>query len=66
MTKNWYPIIDYDKCIGCLTCFNFCPNGVYIVGEDGKPKVANPDNCVELCRGCQKICPAGAIRYYGE
>lgn len=66
MAKNWYPIIDYEKCTGCLTCYNFCPHGVYSVGEDGKPKVANQDNCVEFCRGCQKICSADAIRYYGE
>jgi NAD-dependent dihydropyrimidine dehydrogenase PreA subunit len=58
MAKNWYPIIDYDKCTGCLTCVNFCPHGVYDASE-GKPKVVNPENCVEFCRGCQRICPTG-------
>jgi len=66
LAKNWYPIIDYDLCTGCLTCLNFCPHGVYKPGEDGKPRVAHPENCVELCRGCQKVCPSGAIRYFGE
>jgi len=65
MAKTWYPIIDYSKCIGCLTCVNFCPHGVYTV-ENGKPKVVNPDGCVELCRACQKLCPTGAITYYSE
>ncbi|ADM28112.1 4Fe-4S ferredoxin iron-sulfur binding domain protein [Ignisphaera aggregans DSM 17230] len=65
MAKTWYPVIDYEKCIGCLTCVNFCPHEVYTV-ENGKPKVVNPDNCVEFCRGCQKLCPTGAITYNGD
>lgn len=66
MAKNWYPIIDEEKCTGCLTCVNFCPHEVYEVSDTGKPKVVNPENCVEFCRGCQRICPAGAISYFGE
>jgi NAD-dependent dihydropyrimidine dehydrogenase PreA subunit len=66
MARNWYPIINHEKCVGCLTCFNFCPHNVYIVGRGGKPLVVKPENCVELCRGCQKICPAGAISYFGD
>ena len=65
MAKNWYPIIDYSKCNGCLTCANFCPRGVYAV-EDGKPVVVNPLECVEFCRGCQKLCDYGAITYSAE
>jgi NAD-dependent dihydropyrimidine dehydrogenase PreA subunit len=66
MSKNWYPIIDYEKCIGCLSCVEFCPNDVFKV-EDGKPVVANPDNCVDFCRGCQKgACENGAIKYFGD
>jgi len=26
---DWFPKIDYDKCIGCQKCFKFCRNGVY-------------------------------------
>jgi NAD-dependent dihydropyrimidine dehydrogenase PreA subunit len=66
MAKSWYPIIDYSKCTSCLTCYSFCPHKVFEVGPDGKPIVARPENCVELCRGCQKICPAEAITYLGE
>ncbi|MBC7240018.1 MAG: 4Fe-4S binding protein [Chloroflexi bacterium] len=65
MAKNWYPVIDYEKCVGCLTCVEFCPNDVFVV-TDGKPDVSNPIACVEFCRGCQKICPAGAIKYSAE
>ncbi|MGB9812879.1 MAG: 4Fe-4S binding protein [Thermovenabulum sp.] len=24
MVRNWYPIIDKDKCTQCLSCVNFC------------------------------------------
>ncbi|MBP1911672.1 ATP-binding protein [Thermococcus stetteri] len=65
MAENWYPIIDYDKCTGCLTCANFCPHGVYDI-SGGKPKVVKPKECVEFCRGCQRICPTGAISYFGD
>ena len=66
MAKNWHPIIDYDKCNGCLTCYSFCPHGVFETKSDGKPLVARPENYVELCRGCQKVCPTGAISYFGD
>jgi len=66
LAKNWYPIIDKEKCIQCYQCVNFCSHDVYEVGQDGYPNVKNPDNCVEFCRGCQKICPNEAIKYFGE
>ena len=62
MTKDWFPIIDYDKCISCMTCVNFCPHGVYIEKE-GKPFVKNKENCVDMCQGCKKICPKKAIQF---
>ncbi len=66
MAKGWYPIIDEEQCISCGTCVEFCKNGVFVVGEDGLPQVVEPDNCVEFCRGCAKICPAEAISYFGD
>ena len=64
MTKTWYPIIDYNKCVGCLQCVNFCPHGVYTVVNE-RPLVAHPENCVQFCRGCQRgACDHDAIEYY--
>lgn len=65
MARNWYPIIDEDLCINCNTCVNFCQHNVF---EDGDPVplVVNPENCVEFCRGCGKICPEEAISYFGD
>ena len=40
MSKGWYPVIDYDKCVGCMVCNNMCKHGVYKPDEEmNKPKV---------------------------
>ena len=66
MSKNWYPIVNYDKCTGCLSCVEFCPHGV-LSEKDGYPFADAPENCVEFCRGCQKgACDFGAISYFGD
>jgi len=65
MAKNWYPTIDPDICVQCLQCVEFCPHEVY-EERDGGPTVVNPDNCVEFCRGCQKVCDAKAIFFPGD
>lgn len=63
MSNFWYPVIDYEKCSGCLACVNFCAHEVYEI-EDGKPKVVKPENCVSFCKGCLKgACPTGAISF---
>ncbi len=66
MAKNWYPLIDYEKCSGCLTCVEFCPHDVFSV-ENDLPLVSKPGNCVEFCRGCQKgACDFEAISFPGD
>ena len=61
---NWFPTIDYDKCIGCGQCFDFCHNGVYQWDEEkNQPKVVNPYNCVLGCSSCAKLCEQGAISF---
>jgi NAD-dependent dihydropyrimidine dehydrogenase PreA subunit len=74
----WFPTINKDKCIGCLTCVNFCKNDVYIVEEISnpnmasnsqwdkltkRPKVINPFNCVVGCSACAQLCPTKAIDF---
>ncbi len=66
MSKSWYPVIDYEKCIGCLACVEFCPHDVFEV-SDGKPEVVNPEGCVDFCKGCLKAaCPVSAISFVGD
>ena len=59
---DWHPTIDTGKCVACLTCVNFCKQGVF-AEADGKPKVINPQNCVVGCKGCETVCPMGAISH---
>jgi NAD-dependent dihydropyrimidine dehydrogenase PreA subunit len=62
----WYPIVDYEKCIGCGKCVDYCKLGAYDLEEkDGKqrPVVKRPYNCVVLCTGCEPECPVGAISH---
>ena len=65
----WAPKIDYDKCITCGKCVEYCTLGVFEFEEkDGEKKtvVKNPNSCVVMCRGCEDICPAGAITHPSE
>ena len=68
----WHPTIDYEKCTSCGTCVDYCAAGgfgVYTFEEkEGKkrPVVKNPNNCIVFCRGCEDICPAGAITHPSE
>lgn len=67
MSKGWYPIIDYNKCVGCMVCNNMCKHGVYKPDSDTeKPKVVYGIGCVHGCHGCERKCPTGAIRYFGD
>ena len=59
-------MIDYEKCVSCGKCVDYCKLGTYALEEkEGKkrPVVKNPYNCVVLCNGCDAICPAGAITH---
>jgi len=62
----WGPTIDYEKCVNCGKCVDYCKLGVYEFEEkEGKTRsvVRNPNNCVVLCTGCEPQCPVGAITY---
>ena len=64
----WNPKIDYDKCITCGKCVDFCHVCAYKFEEkDGKKRtVVNPNTCIVLCRGCEDICPVDAITHPSE
>lgn len=68
VTKNsgWRrvrPVVDRDKCVMCLQCYLYCPDGV-IFEKDGIV-------CIDydFCKGCGicgKICRPGAIKMEAE
>ena len=57
----WYPVIDYDRCLNCKQCLEFCLFGAYAVDADGKVRVASPEACKLNCPACARVCPASAI-----
>lgn len=57
----WFPVIDYDRCIDCKQCLNFCLFGVFASTEQGKVIVTNPQNCKTNCPACARVCPEVAI-----
>ncbi len=65
---SWDPKIDYNKCITCGKCVDFCHMNAFKVEEkDGKNKTTvKPNFCVVFCRGCEDICPVSAITHPSE
>jgi NAD-dependent dihydropyrimidine dehydrogenase PreA subunit len=57
----WFPVIDYDRCVNCKQCMNFCLFGVYALSPDDKVHVKNPANCKTNCPACARLCPQKAI-----
>jgi NAD-dependent dihydropyrimidine dehydrogenase PreA subunit len=65
----WGPTIDYENCASCGKCVDFCHMKVFVSEEKEEKKrtvVKNPNGCVVFCRGCEDICPAGAITHPSE
>jgi NAD-dependent dihydropyrimidine dehydrogenase PreA subunit len=65
----WGPKIDYDKCITCGKCVDFCHVGAFAFEEKEGKKITvtkNPSPCIVFCRGCEDICPVGAITHPSE
>ena len=56
---DWYPRIDYDRCIGCGLCFLTCGGRVVYDWdfEKMKPIVARPYNCMVGMRYMCKAMP---------
>ncbi len=62
---EWYPKIDYEKCIGCGTCYVICKGRVVYDWDfkNMRPIVARPYNCMVGCSTCANLCPAEAIMF---
>ncbi len=61
--ERWYPVIDRDRCTGCLECLNFCLFGVYGMDSTDSLLIEQPDACRTGCPACSRICPEGAIMF---
>ncbi len=61
--ERWYPVIDYERCVNCRQCHEFCLFGVYAIDEPGQVQVVQPDKCKPGCPACSRLCPQGAILF---
>jgi len=57
----WFPVIDYDRCVNCKQCMNFCLFGTYGLSSEGQVRVVNPSGCKTNCPACARMCPRQAI-----
>ena len=57
----WYPVIDYDRCVSCGQCAEFCIFGAFEVEADRRVRVAHPAKCKLNCPACGRVCPKSAI-----
>lgn len=52
-------VIDHEKCTGCGSCVEKCPQEIITICEDGKV-VIDQEHCIG-CGYCKSMCPNGAI-----
>ncbi len=65
MSNTWYPVLNYEECTECGSCFNKSTHGVYKL-DGNRLVVVYPEGCVHGCHGCGELCPACAIEYVGD
>lgn len=61
--RNERPVFDEIKCINCLQCYLYCPDGVIFKKENG---ISIDYDFCKGCGICAKICKIGAITMEAE
>lgn len=61
--RNIRPVVDPVKCVGCLQCYLYCPDGVIYKENE---KVAIDYDFCKGCGICKKVCRLGAIEMEAE
>jgi len=57
--RTFDPVVNYDECNKCRTCWLHCPEAVISIGEDDYP-VWDFDYC-KGCGICAEVCPKKCI-----
>jgi thioredoxin reductase/NAD-dependent dihydropyrimidine dehydrogenase PreA subunit len=57
-----HPVINPNRCIGCQSCVNICPEQSHkVLGTiNGKAELINPTHCIGH-GACKSVCPVDAI-----
>ncbi|RLE97958.1 MAG: ferredoxin [Thermoprotei archaeon] len=58
------PVIDHSRCIKCLLCWLYCPEGAVVRHEDNSVEI-DYDYC-KGCGICANECPVRAITVVAE
>ena len=61
--RSFRPVIDQSKCVKCLICWVYCPDGA--IEWDGEKVSINYDFC-KGCGICARECPRKAITMVEE
>ncbi len=64
--SEWFPVINYERCLGiktCGACYDYCIYGVFGIKENDSDSVIvkNPYKCKDKCPACARLCPVRAI-----
>ena len=59
MAAEFFPKIDYDKCLGCELCVKNCPN--HVLGFINELPIIIHAQACDYTGACQEICPTEAI-----
>jgi pyruvate ferredoxin oxidoreductase delta subunit len=57
--RSFKPVIDFEKCVNCMRCWMFCPDG--IMSQKDEKILINYEYC-KGCGICANQCPVDAIK----
>ena len=63
--RNIRPMVDGDKCTGCMICWKFCPDLAIDINTDKERPIINLDYC-KGCGICAEECPKKCITMVEE
>ena len=70
--RNMRPVLDADKCTGCLQCYLYCPDGCIFrparqaTDAAGTAAVAIDYDFCKGCGVCVEVCRFGALAMVPE
>ncbi len=67
--RTFRPVINSDKCIGCMLCYLYCPDSSILLKKDDKFKFKAYEVDLDHCKGCgicASVCPVKAIEMKRE
>ena len=67
--RTFRPVIDSEKCIGCMLCYLYCPDSSILLEKDEKFGFKAVGIDLDHCKGCgicASVCPVKIIKMRRE